>query len=95
MKPITYSVVKTGLIGLNRCIATYWAHREVQCNAICPGGVLNNQPEDFLLCIIQLIPMWRMANPDELKGAIIFLASDTSSYINGAVIVVDSGRTVW
>jgi NAD(P)-dependent dehydrogenase (short-subunit alcohol dehydrogenase family) len=95
VKPVTYSVIKTGLIGLTRYLATYWPEQEVRCNAICPGGVYNGQGEEFLLRIRSLIPMARMAQPDELKGAVVFLASEASSYVNGAVIVVDGGRSVW
>jgi NAD(P)-dependent dehydrogenase (short-subunit alcohol dehydrogenase family) len=95
VKPVTYSVVKTGLIGLTRYLATYWPEKGVRCNALCPGGVYNGQGEDFLTRINSLIPMARMGRPDELKGAIVFLASDASSYVNGAVIVVDGGRSVW
>lgn len=95
VKPVTYSVVKTGLIGLTRYLATYWPEKGVRCNAICPGGVYNGQGEEFLMRIQALIPMARMAKPDELKGAIVFLASEASSYINGAVIMVDGGRSVW
>jgi NAD(P)-dependent dehydrogenase (short-subunit alcohol dehydrogenase family) len=95
VKPVTYSVVKTGLIGLTRYLATYWAEKGVRCNALCPGGVYNGQGEEFLIRIRTLIPMARMARPDELKGAIVFLASASSSYVNGAVIIVDGGRCAW
>ncbi len=95
VKPVTYSVVKAGLIGLTRYLATYWPERGVRCNALCPGGVLNEQGAEFLTRVSALIPMARMAQPDELKGAVIFLASEASSYVNGAVLVVDGGRTVW
>ncbi len=95
VKPITYSVIKHGLIGLTRYIATYWADKGVRCNALCPGGVYNDQPEEFLNKISHLIPMGRMANPDEYKAAIVFLVSDASSYMNGSVISIDGGRTCW
>ena len=64
-------------------------------NAVCPGGVFNDQSDDFLDKVSALIPMGRMAQPDELQGVILFLASAASSYVNGAVIPVDGGRTVW
>lgn len=95
VKPITYSVVKTGLIGITRYVATYWAKQGVRCNALCPGGVENNQNETFLKEVCSRIPMGRMAKPDEYKGAILFLLSNASSYMNGAVISIDGGRTTW
>jgi NAD(P)-dependent dehydrogenase (short-subunit alcohol dehydrogenase family) len=95
VKPVTYSVVKTGLIGLTRYLATYWAERGVRCNAICPGGVQDGQGPEFLERIRPLIPMARLARPDELKGAVVFLASEAASYVTGALIVVDGGRSVW
>lgn len=95
VKPVTYSVVKTGLIGLTRYLATYWADRGVRVNALSPGGVHNNQPEDFVQRLSQLIPMGRMANLDELQGAVLFLCSDASSYMTGANLVLDGGRTCW
>jgi NAD(P)-dependent dehydrogenase (short-subunit alcohol dehydrogenase family) len=95
VKPVTYSVVKTGLIGLTRYLATYWATSGVRVNAISPGGVFNNQPEAFLAELHQRIPLARMANVDEYQGAILFLCSDASSYMTGANLVVDGGRTCW
>lgn len=94
VKPITYSVIKHGLIGLTKYIATYWAHKGVRCNAISPGGVLNNQGEDFLEKINKLIPLGRMANKDEYRSAIQFLCSDASSYLNGHNLVMDGGRSI-
>ena len=95
VKPVTYSVVKAGLIGLTRYLATYWADKNVRCNAICPGGVFNNQNEEFLHKLQQLIPLGRMARPDEYKGIIVFLASEASSYMNGAILSIDGGRSIW
>ncbi len=95
VKPVTYSVIKHGLIGLTRYIATYWADKGIRCNALCPGGVNNNQPDEFLNKISRLIPMGRMASQDEYKAAIVFLVSEASSYMNGAVISVDGGRSCW
>jgi NAD(P)-dependent dehydrogenase (short-subunit alcohol dehydrogenase family) len=95
VKPVTYSVVKTGLIGLTRYLATYWADRGVRCNALCPGGVEDNQGPSFLEEVCSRIPMGRMARPDEYQGALLFLLSEASSYMNGAVISVDGGRTTW
>lgn len=95
VKPVTYSVVKSGLIGLTRYLATYWADRGVRCNALCPGGVENNQDPVFLKEVCSRIPMGRMARPDEYQGVMLFLLSEASSYMNGAVISVDGGRTTW
>ena len=95
VKPITYSVVKSGLIGLTRYLATYWADCGVRCNALSPGGIHVDQEEDFVQRLSQLIPMGRMASKDEYKAAVAFLVSDASSYMNGANLVMDGGRTVW
>ncbi len=95
VKPITYSIVKTGIIGMTRYIATYWAEKGVRCNALCPGGVENSQDEDFKKKLENKIPMNRMAKKDEYKGSIIYLLSDASSYVNGAIIAADGGRSVW
>ena len=95
VKPVTYSVVKAGLIGLTRYLATYWSSANIRVNAISPGGVFNEQPEVFLSRIKQLIPMGRMADRDEYQGAILFLCSDASSYMTGTNLVIDGGRTCW
>ena len=95
VKPVTYSVVKTGLIGLTRYLATYWADKNVRCNAMCPGGVENGQPKYFLRQVNSRIPMKRMANDDEYQGTLLWMLSDASSYLNGAIIPVEGGRTVW
>ena len=94
VKPVTYSVIKTGLIGLTRYLATYWAHEGVRCNALSPGGVYNGQDEEFVNRLQDLIPMGRMASVDEYQGAIQFLCSDASAYMNGQNIVVDGGRSI-
>jgi NAD(P)-dependent dehydrogenase (short-subunit alcohol dehydrogenase family) len=95
VKPVTYSVVKSALLGLTRYLATYWSGANIRVNAISPGGVLNGQPEVFLSRLKHLIPMERMANRDEYQGAILFLCSDASSYMTGANLVIDGGRTCW
>lgn len=94
-KPVTYSVVKHGLVGLTKYLATYWADKNVRCNAISPGGVYTEQPDDFVGRLTNLIPMGRMAHDDEYKGAILFLVSDASSYMTGANLNMDGGRTCW
>jgi NAD(P)-dependent dehydrogenase (short-subunit alcohol dehydrogenase family) len=95
VKPVTYSVIKHGLIGLTKYLATYWADRGVRVNAISPGGVFNNQDPAFVERLTRLIPMGRMAHVDEYRSAIQFLCSDASSYMTGQNMVIDGGRSVW
>ena len=94
VKPVTYSVVKTALIGLTRYLSTYWVAQGVRVNAISPGGVFNGQPDEFTAKLHALIPMARMAHKDEYQGAILFLCSDASSYMTGQNLIVDGGRSV-
>ena len=95
VKPVTYSVIKHGLIGLTKYLATYWADKGVRVNAISPGGVFNNQDPAFVERLTRLIPMGRMADVDEYRAAIQFLCSDASSYMTGQNIILDGGRSVW
>ena len=94
VKPVTYSVVKTALIGLTRYLSTYWTANNIRVNAISPGGVFAGQPDEFTSKLHQLIPMGRMANKDEYQGAILFLCSDASSYMTGQNLIIDGGRSV-
>jgi NAD(P)-dependent dehydrogenase (short-subunit alcohol dehydrogenase family) len=95
VKPVTYSVVKAALLGLTRYLATYWAAQNVRVNAICPGGVFVDQSAEFVARLSDLIPLGRMAEAGEYEGAMLFLCSDASSYMTGATLVVDGGRTAW
>ena len=95
VKPVTYSVIKHGLIGLTKYLATYWADRGVRVNAISPGGVFNNQDPAFVERLTRLIPMGRMADVEEYRAAVQFLCSDASSYMTGQNLVMDGGRSVW
>ena len=95
VKPVTYSVSKFGLVGLTKYLATYWADKEIRVNSLSPAGVYTNQPTDFVMKLSNLIPMNRMAKVDEYKGAIVFLCSDASSYMTGANLIIDGGKTSW
>jgi len=95
VKPVTYSVVKHGLVGLTRYLATYWAADEIRVNTLCPGGVLNGQSEEFLERFNALVPLGRPAHPHEYRGSIVYLLSDESTYMTGSIMVVDGGRSVW
>ena len=96
VKSVAYSVVKHGLIGLTKYLATYWPDKNVRVNSISPGGVYDYRPSDeFVAKLTGLIPLGRMANADEYKAAILFLCSDASSYMTGANLIIDGGRTCW
>lgn len=94
VKAVTYSVIKHGLLGLTRYLATYWAHKNIRVNALSPGGVYTEQPVQFVKRLTELIPMGRMAFTDEYKSAVVFLCSDASSYMTGQNVIIDGGRTV-
>ncbi|MGD9590859.1 MAG: SDR family oxidoreductase [Mycolicibacterium sp.] len=95
VKPVTYSVIKAGLVGLTRYLATYWADEGVRCNALSPGGVFNGQSDEFVLRLCKLIPLGRMAAREEYRAAVQFLCSDASSYMNGQNVIMDGGRSAW
>jgi NAD(P)-dependent dehydrogenase (short-subunit alcohol dehydrogenase family) len=95
VKPVTYSVIKTGLLGLNRYLATYWADQNVRSNALSPGGVFNGQGDEFVQRLTALIPLKRMARSGEYRAAVQFLCSDASAYMTGQNVVMDGGRSVW
>jgi len=95
VKPVTYSVIKSGLIGLTQYLSTYWRANGVRVNALSPGGVYENQGDEFVEKISKLIPLGRMAHTNEYHSAVQFLCSEASSYMTGQNLVVDGGRTIW
>jgi NAD(P)-dependent dehydrogenase (short-subunit alcohol dehydrogenase family) len=95
VKPITYSVIKSGLVGMTKYLATYWSANGVRVNALSPGGIYEGQSEEFVKKITNLIPLGRMAKSSEYRSAVQFLCSDASSYMTGQNIVIDGGRSVW
>jgi NAD(P)-dependent dehydrogenase (short-subunit alcohol dehydrogenase family) len=93
-KPITYSAIKHGIVGITKYLAAYWAKDNVRVNCISPGGIENNQNKLFIKKIKKLIPLGRMAKNDEYVGAIKFLCSEDSSYITGQNLIMDGGRSI-
>jgi NAD(P)-dependent dehydrogenase (short-subunit alcohol dehydrogenase family) len=94
-KAVSYSVVKSGLLGLTKYLSTYWAPLPIRANALLPGSVRGNQSAHLINELEQRIPLRRLSEPDEYKGAIVFMLSDASSYMTGTNLIIDGGRTVW
>jgi NAD(P)-dependent dehydrogenase (short-subunit alcohol dehydrogenase family) len=94
-QPVAYSVSKGGVIALTRFLATLWAEKGVRVNCITPGGIYNEHPDLFASRYATLSPIGRMAQKEEMQGALIYLASSASSYCTGHNLVVDGGWTIW
>lgn len=94
IKPISYSVVKHGLIGMTKYLAAYWGNKGIRVNTLCPASLYNGQDTEFVNKISQLIPMGRMSRPEEYVCTILYMISDASSYMTGATVVLDGGRTI-
>jgi len=92
-QPPDYSFVKAGMINFTRYIANYFGKKGIRANCICPGGYFNHQPESFVKAYEKRVPVGRMLQNEDLKGAVVFLASKASDYVTGTTLMVDGGWT--
>lgn len=93
--PVAYAAAKAGVLGLMRWVAVEYADQGIRSNAIAPGGVASGQNEEFMARYNARIPMGRMADRSELAGAMLYFASDASSYVTGQCLLVDGGLSAW
>ncbi|KJR43919.1 short-chain dehydrogenase/reductase SDR [Candidatus Magnetoovum chiemensis] len=93
--PAAYSLIKGGIVNFTRYLATYYGQHNIRVNAVCPGGIFDNQDPIFVEKYNKLTPLNRMGNPNEIAGPVLFLCSDLASYITGQVIMVDGGLSAW
>lgn len=93
--PAVYSASKAAVVGLSKYLATYWAHAGIRVNTISPGGMVSGQNEVFQTNYGRRVPLGRMGQPEELLGALLYLASDASSYVTGQNLLVDGGLSAW
>jgi NAD(P)-dependent dehydrogenase (short-subunit alcohol dehydrogenase family) len=93
--PAAYALIKGGIVNFSRYLATYYAGYNLRVNTVCPGGVFDNQNPEFVKKYSKLVPLGRMADPNDIAGPVLFLCSDAAAYITGQVVMVDGGLSAW